>query len=193
MQADLRFQKTELALQQSLLNQLQSQPLAKISVKDLCEQAQVSRNAFYQHYESKQHLYDSILTDLLIAIEQACHPVVTDLNELTDVENRAFLNQILTAVDNHRHVITQLLASQPAGFSYAFHEMLVNANLKAGKKVKHTPDVAFIHTFVGGIVAFVNYWLSETDWELATAQNKLFASLGFYHPKNRPEINSGRF
>lgn len=183
MQADLRFQKTEMALQQALLTQLQTQPLDKISVKALCQQAQISRNAFYQHYESKQHLYDSIINEILIAIQDACHPIIRDLNELNEVTNQAFLTQILTAVADHRQVIQELLKSQPATFSYAFHQMLINASLNNRHLVKHSPGPAYIHTFNGGIADFIIYWIKDTDWDLATAQTKLFNSISFYLPK----------
>lgn len=178
MKRDLRFEKTEKALQEAFLNLLQTKELSKISVKELCELAQVSRNAFYQHYETKEHLYDNILNELLLSIEDACRPLVKDVATITEVEGRLFLDKILLAVDQNRFVINQLLTSQPAVFTAAFHDMLVSANIQSSHSIGTTPDISYIHIFSGGIVAFVKYWLLETDLSLTEAQDKLFAIVG---------------
>lgn len=178
MKQDLRFEKTEKALQKAFLELLQTKEIAKISVKELCELAQVSRNAFYQHYETKEHLYDSMLKEILLAIEQACRPLVTDLADISALEGRLFLDNILLAVDQHRFVIYQLLTSQPAAFSAAFHDMLVSANIQSSHSIGTTPDISYIHIFSGGVVAFVSYWLLQTSFTLEEAQEKLFAIIG---------------
>ncbi|EHI75234.1 TetR family transcriptional regulator [Streptococcus criceti] len=54
MKKDLRFEKTEKNLQEAFLHLLQAKDLTKISVKEICQLAQVSRNAFYQHYETQR-------------------------------------------------------------------------------------------------------------------------------------------
>ncbi|MGT2754332.1 TetR/AcrR family transcriptional regulator [Streptococcus ovis] len=178
MKQDLRFEKTEKALQEAFLNLLQTKELSKISVKELCELAQVSRNAFYQHYETKEHLYDNILNELLLSIEDACRPLVKDVATITEVEGRLFLDKILLAVDQNRFVINQLLTSQPAVFTAAFHDMLVSANIQSSHSIGTTPNIAYIHIFSGGIVAFVKYWLLETKLTLEEAQDKLFSIVG---------------
>lgn len=178
MKQDLRFEKTEKALQEAFLILLQTKELAKISVKELCELAQISRNAFYQHYETKEHLYDAILTELLLSIEEACRPLVKDVATITEVEGRLFLDNILFAVNQHRFVFYQLLTSQPAVFTAAFHDMLVSANIQSSHSIGTTPDISYIHIFSGGVVAFVKYWLLETSFTLEEAQEKLFAIIG---------------
>lgn len=178
MKQDLRFEKTEKALQEAFLNLLQTKELSKISVKELCELAQVSRNAFYQHYKTKEHLYDNILNELLLSIEDACRPVAKDLKHITSEENRQFLDNILNAVAHNHFIIHQLLTSQPANFATAFQQMIVTANLDGSHKLGLTIDPASIHVFSGAIVAFVKYWLLETDLSLTEAQDKLFAIVG---------------
>ncbi|MWV55403.1 MULTISPECIES: TetR/AcrR family transcriptional regulator [Streptococcus] len=178
MKQDLRFQKTELALQKAFLDLLQTKDIAKISVKEICTVAQVSRNAFYQHYETKEHLYDSMLKEILLSIEEACKPLAKDLASISTAERRLFLDNILRAVEDHRFVIYQLLTSEPAAFSAAFQEMLLSANLQGSKEVIAPPHNSYIHVFSGGVSAFVSYWLLETSFSLEEAQERLFAILG---------------
>ncbi|MGT2950962.1 hypothetical protein BU202_06665 [Streptococcus cuniculi] len=178
MKQDLRFQKTEKALQNAFLELLQSKEISKISVKEICSLAQVSRNAFYQHYETKEHLYDNLLNDILLSIEQACKPLVKDLAHISAAEGRLFLDNILRAVEQHRFVMYRLLTSQPAAFSAAFHKMLLSATIEGSQTLMTTPDISYLHIFSGGVTAFVSYWLLETSFTLEEAQEKLFAILG---------------
>lgn len=178
LKQDLRFQKTETALQKAFLELLQTKELTKISVKEICELAQVSRNAFYQHYETKEHLYDNILKEILLSMEQACRPLVKDMTRISAVESRLFLDNILRAVEQHRFVMYQLLTSQPATFKAAFHQMLISANMQCSHELVVTPDMSYLHIFAGGVTAFVSHWLLETSFTLEEAQEKLFAILG---------------
>ncbi|MGT2928731.1 TetR/AcrR family transcriptional regulator [Streptococcus dentasini] len=175
---DLRFEKTEKNLQEAFLHLLQAKDLTKISVKEICQLAQISRNAFYQHYETKEHLYESLLQKILLSMEEACRPVAKELSHITPAENRLFLNNILHAVDQNRFIIHQLLTSQPASFSAAFHQMIVTTNLEGSHEHGLTIDPASIHIFSGAIVSFVNYWLLDTNLSLEKAQEKLFATIG---------------
>ena len=50
---DLRILKTQERLQNSLLELLDTKELKEITVKEICDKAGISRNAFYQHYSYK--------------------------------------------------------------------------------------------------------------------------------------------
>lgn len=53
---DRRSDRTKGYLRKAMLELLQARPLGQISVKELAEQAQVSKNSFYNHYESLEDL-----------------------------------------------------------------------------------------------------------------------------------------
>lgn len=171
---DRRFEKTEKAIQDAFLQLLTVKKLPKISVKEICQLAQISRNAFYQHYETKEHLYQSIQNEILLAMEEACRPVVDNLADIQTAERRQFLENILTAVDQQKEKIYQLLNSQPAHFSLAFRDMLIQANIKSSQEFPDPINLAFIHIFSGAVSSFVFYWLFETNFTLSEAQEQLF-------------------
>ncbi|WP_156019731.1 TetR/AcrR family transcriptional regulator [Streptococcus ruminantium] len=174
---DLRFEKTEKAIQDAFLQLLMAKEFTKISVKEICENAQISRNAFYQHYETKEHLYQAIQTDILLAMEDACRPVVDDLANISEAENRQFLDNILIAVNQHKDKIHRLLCSQPAYFSLAFRDMLIKAIIKSSQQFANPINLAFIHIFSGAVASFVSYWLLETDLTLLEAQEQISSIL----------------
>lgn len=47
---DLRVVKTKENITHSFLELLEKKSIEKITVKELCEKARISRNTFYQHY-----------------------------------------------------------------------------------------------------------------------------------------------
>lgn len=171
---DRRFEKTENAIQKSFLQLMMDKPCSNISVKEICQQAQISRNAFYQHYETKEHLYMAIQTDILRSIEEACQPLVDNLADITEVERRKFIDNILIAVDRQKDKIYHLLNSQAAYFSSAFCEMLIKANIKSSQQFPEPVDPASIHVFSGAVSSYISFWLLETNLTLLEAQEQLY-------------------
>jgi AcrR family transcriptional regulator len=64
MKNDRRVKYTKMVLKQSLLDLMHRAPIGKISVKDICEKADVNRGTFYTHYADPYDLLDQIENDL---------------------------------------------------------------------------------------------------------------------------------
>lgn len=174
---DLRFEKTENSLQEALLTLLASKKLSKISVKELCELAQVSRNAFYQHYETKEHLYEAIILDIVLDIEESCRPVVDKFSDIGPKENQLYMNNVLAAVDHHRPRLKKLLENEQTNFSKQLQKILVDAMISNAEKFNHPISPERIHYLAGGLSAFIIYWMTQTTYGLEEAKDKLFDSI----------------
>lgn len=61
MSKDLRYSRTEKHIKRAFLELLKTKPYDKIKVADIIELAEISRNAFYLHYYSKDELLDSFI------------------------------------------------------------------------------------------------------------------------------------
>lgn len=68
---DRRIRYTRRVLKQSLLEILKQKPVNKITVKEVCEMAELNRATFYTHYSDCFALLDSIEQDLLNAFESS--------------------------------------------------------------------------------------------------------------------------
>ena len=84
---DRRVRRTRALLQNSLLDLLQKKRLAKIQIKEITEHADLSRQAFYLHFDSKEELLFSYLDDVFAQIhqvifEEALNADVLNLKEL---------------------------------------------------------------------------------------------------------------
>ena len=68
MKQDRRIRHTIKALQDALLSLMHEKPLEKISVKEICERADVNRSTFYVYFGSPQELRGFILDDMYAEI-----------------------------------------------------------------------------------------------------------------------------
>ncbi|MDR0863202.1 MAG: TetR family transcriptional regulator C-terminal domain-containing protein [Oscillospiraceae bacterium] len=67
---DRRVRYTKQALRESMIKLIKVKPIEKISVKELCELADINRSTFYVHYDSPTDLLDQIKSELLVSLNE---------------------------------------------------------------------------------------------------------------------------
>ena len=77
---DLRVLKTDELIRSTFLELLSQKEFPEISVKEIAEKARINRSTFYQHYEDKYLLRDSIIDQMLQEFREhiAVNFLVTD-------------------------------------------------------------------------------------------------------------------
>lgn len=65
---DKRFEKTEKAIKEAFMKLRTKKPLEKISVKELCESADINKSTFYSHYEDIYALSDALEHEVVLSI-----------------------------------------------------------------------------------------------------------------------------
>lgn len=65
---DRRVKYTKMMLKNSIIELLCEKAIEKITVKEICERADVNRGTFYSHYCDEYDLYNSIVDDLINGI-----------------------------------------------------------------------------------------------------------------------------
>lgn len=101
---DRRIKMTKKLLQNSLVELMKEKSLHEISIKSICENADVNRTTFYRYYDSQYDLYNEILDDMCGEIKARIHPLNEEnslLNSLTDV---------LTYAEEKRDIIMVILS-----------------------------------------------------------------------------------
>lgn len=61
---DRRAKMTRELLKQSLIELMKDRPIHDISIKKICETADINRSTFYHHYDSQYELFNDILNDI---------------------------------------------------------------------------------------------------------------------------------
>ena len=95
---DARVRYTRMVIENSFLELLQEKPMAKITVTELCQKAQISRATFYKHYldvpdlleKLEQRLFDYI-RDLFRGHAQDFERFLLDMMEHTRKEGMRFM------------------------------------------------------------------------------------------------------
>lgn len=91
---DARVRYTKHVLKESLLTLLQDKPVNRITVKEVCQMAQLNRATFYAHYSDCFDLKDSIEQELVDAFEDA-------LDRLDSPDVGALIQAIYNMIRTH--------------------------------------------------------------------------------------------
>lgn len=116
------IRKTKRALTESLALLSQEKPLNKITVKEICEKAELSRNAFYTHYPDINGLLDEIEKNTLERVSEILQEFVDGAfpqNMLTTLQR---LLDLFTA--ENKNTMLMLLDSANTAFLNNFKKML---------------------------------------------------------------------
>ncbi|RYG72368.1 TetR/AcrR family transcriptional regulator [Lentibacillus lipolyticus] len=62
---DRRKKYTRMVLKDSLINLLKTKPISAITVKEICEQADINRSTFYTHYNDQFDLLEQIEAEII--------------------------------------------------------------------------------------------------------------------------------
>lgn len=81
---DRRIQKTKRSLKDALLRLLSKKPFEKITVTELCENANTSRITFYTYYSDKYDLADDYFQDMSAHVNEDFHTLQKENNPQDD-------------------------------------------------------------------------------------------------------------
>lgn len=99
---DARKRYTQMVLKQSLLKLLKEKPVNRITVKEVCELAQLNRATFYAHYSDCFALLGSIENELIGAFEQS-------LRYVNSFDVTALIEAIYEMIDQNQEACRALI------------------------------------------------------------------------------------
>lgn len=183
---DRRVKYTTLLLRESLLKLMKIYPISKISVKMLCETADINRSTFYAHYTDQY--------DLLEKLEQE---VVADLNEyinrhvMTDQSEQTvqILKQVLEYAAKNADLFKVLLSENcDAAFqrdimSLAQQKMI--ADVRNDQNLDHRISEYLQCFIISGGLKILEKWLHddmvESPQQMAELTSKLlFQGISYF-------------
>lgn len=160
MRQDHRIRLTKMLVRDSFLGLLQEKPVAKITVKELCEDAGINRATFYAHYHDIFSLYEEIETELAQTIMESlgsAHPQ----NSLD-----AFCNDICSIIVDNKQSCQAILGEHgDPEFPARIVETLRSESIalwKAGRPDATLEDLDRFYTFMAnGCLAVVRAWVQD--------------------------------
>ncbi|MFA6844327.1 MAG: TetR/AcrR family transcriptional regulator C-terminal domain-containing protein [Sphaerochaetaceae bacterium] len=157
---DRRARYTRMVLKQSLLSLMKERPITKISVKELCEKADVNRTTFYAHYTDINELLQQIESELMERIKNSLS------SGLGGDSVSSMLMDILLAIKENGELCTILFSDY--GDKDFMERILLLAREKSIEQWKKTnPEIETsamekLYTFFSyGSMAIIRDWVRD--------------------------------
>ncbi len=157
--------KTKKAFENSLACLARDCQLNKITVKMVCEKAQLSRNAFYFHYKDISALIADIEENLLEEVKM----LLAGLEDLGFPKNvYATIDGLIDLFESRRDVVMMLLdKSYSATFTDRISHMFSEFNYKYFRQAhgeKSKISYEFFYIFLsGGFYSIIKYWMDSPE------------------------------
>jgi len=180
MQDNQRVRITKKLLQDSLISLLQKERLHKLSIKQICDKAQINRSTFYKYYGSQYDLLEEMENDILNRINSYIEPG-TENN--TSYDPQRFTKAIAFISENID--LCRLLLNN--NVDPKFPEKLVMSlqsitHLKENQFSGELTDAerAYILDFaIGGGFSFIKTWINKENREPPEEVAKLLSKIVF--------------
>lgn len=158
MKTDARIRYTQMIIKQTFLSLVKTKPLSKITVKEICDVAEINRTTFYKHYHDVYDLLDKLetraISDLLSMIEKS----------RKKEDGQVLLSILRTIYENHDLFANLIPISTNKGFAYrlsvsCFEKIKeLSPNYNCTNHLDLTSGLNFSY-LVGGISGVIEYWL----------------------------------
>lgn len=163
---DLRILRTEERLQNALLEMLKTRELKTITVKELCDNAGISRNAFYQHYRYKEDLYDQMVASATERIRGALSPIIEDPSHQTEDTIYSYARNIVDGIDEVKELIAVMARGDEGTFLRQLTDLLFEQILHDAIPFFGVEDSAALRLFyeygAAGMAAFIIKWAQDS-------------------------------
>ena len=186
---DLRIMKTQEQLQNALLELLETKELKEITVKEICDRAGISRNAFYQHYGYKEDLYDQMVARATEGIRDSLTPVIPDASHLSQDAVVSYAKHIVEGISQVRDLIYVMLKNDNGIFLRQLTDLIFGQNLTNALSffdIEDSRELRLYYEFLsGGMSAFIIKWVLEgglTEDQAVSLMSNILLQAPFQSP-----------
>jgi hypothetical protein len=159
---DRRVRYTKMVIKESFIKLLEEKDISQISIKEICENADINRATFYSHYSDQYDLLHKIECELLDNINE-------HISEL-DINNDC-ISAVLTAEKIFEYIkenarLCRLLLSERGGIGFQKKIMMlvydnIITELMDNNKLSKE-DAEYIYSFtITGCVGIVQKWFND--------------------------------
>ena len=164
---DLRIIRTQEQFQNALLELLETKELKVITVKEICDKANMSRNAFYQHYGYKEDLYDQMVAKATERIRESLTPIIPDISHLKKDTIQVYAKGIIDAVTEVHDLIYVMLKSDDGMFMRQLTDLIFGqflTNALPFFNIEDSEELRLYYEFLSaGISAFIIKWILDDN------------------------------
>lgn len=154
---DRRAKMTKDFLKHGLIEMLKTKNINYISVKALCENADVNRSTFYKHYSTVTELYEDIIND----VTETLRSITENAGGKIDIFSTDYIGSILDFAESNRDLFLVLLSENG---NVRFGEYLIRHTDNLLVSQEQTELSRYCNYFiVSGMISIIWKWLNEEN------------------------------
>ena len=159
MRQNRKTKYTQMVLKDSLMELMEEKSISRITIKELCEKADINRTTFYAHYNDQFHLLHEIQTDVLLSVNQVVGSLHSTMDKNSIVQIiQEFLQYI---ADDNSHI--QILLSERGDIDFQkelFTMIYRQCEIMASATPSSTTEFysVFVHN---GSVGLIQHWIKS--------------------------------
>lgn len=180
MKENRKTRYTRMVLQDSLIELMKEKRISKITIKELCDKADINRSTFYAHYTDQYDLLRKIEDDVLLWLKEAIITVMEKTDKSGTIEVLEKICQYL--VENSRHL--QVLMSEQGDIDFQkelFTLIYQQCGVSSSTFMKNgfgMSEDSFIFV-VNGSVGLIRHWLKNGFTKSAKEMAEVIYDMAF--------------
>lgn len=158
-----RVKLTNQLLKNSLVELMHEKPIGKITIKEICKNAEINRSTFYSYFTDQYALLSEIENEVIDHAQ----------NHLKKIDSNAdsikYLEELLSYIKGHADIFRTLLCQQQSlSFQSAFVEVSF-LNLKLNLSLNCSEFVAgYVYNYlIMGCLSMIKQWI-EADFDMSS-------------------------
>lgn len=159
---DRRVKYTKMVLKESFIALLEKKDISQITIKEICENADINRATFYAHYTDQYDLMRKIQNELLENVEIYLSEYVKDEAPVIPVDN---VERIFEYVKENARLCKLLLSERgDINFQKRVLTLVYEKNISELTKSGMIPkeDAEYIYAFtLTGCIGAIQKWLND--------------------------------
>jgi AcrR family transcriptional regulator len=158
--------RTRKTIRDSLIELMKTKPIIQISVKEICDSADIGRSTFYVHYEDQYDLLRQIEDEAFFNFEAAFEKNKA-VTEATNRDIVRMIEEVFQFIANNSSSIQVLISENgDIGFQKKLFRRVTMHSQQLIKKYRNSPeekgkDEYYSVFIVQGSIALVQHWLSK--------------------------------
>lgn len=159
---DRRVKYTRMVIKESFINLLEEKEISQITIKEICENADINRATFYTHYSDQYDLLKKIEDEFLDNIKD----YLDELDQGNDKVNPVLLAERIFEYIKENAKMCKLLLSERGGLNFQkrvmmlVYDTIINEITDNSNITKE--DAEYVYSFtITGCVGIVQKWLDE--------------------------------
>lgn len=156
MKTDARVKYTRMRIRDAFFQCIEHKPVSKVTVKELCERAEINRATFYTHYNDPFDLMEKLENEMLDSLRQFIHSRRETGGDI--------LGALLRGMEDSRHALLASSNGDP-GFTsklsaLCYEEYIHSVSAQLPDCTQEQRDAAY-RFIAGGCGSLITDWLNS--------------------------------